>query len=172
MSNIRGRCAVSWFEWQPRCSNAAHLQAESLNQLSTGSSSDRWEWFFASSVGAAPMKQAEKVQWSVKQTCFFGTSIVNVLIGKMRQRCRDSVYHVRSLLSSVCFPLCYELIFNHHIGRVFFGLSTDSAERRGSICGHVERRHHSGRWPILCCYLLHTQGSLTEKGLSKAMGWI
>lgn len=64
------------------------------------------------------MKQAEKVQWSVKQTCFFGTSIVNVLIGKMRQRCRDSVYHVRSLLSSVCFPLSYELIFNHHIGRV------------------------------------------------------
>lgn len=55
------------------------------------------------------------------------------------------VYHTLSVLSSALWAQ-----FNHRVPCALPGLSTDSAERRGSSCGHVHCRCHSGRWPTLC----------------------
>lgn len=74
------------------------------------------------------------------------------------------VYHTLSVLSSALWAQ-----FNHRVPCALPGLSTDSAERRGSSCGHVHCRRHSGRWPTLCCFLLHIQASL--KGKAYKYGW-
>lgn len=108
------------------------------------------------------MRQAEKVQRGMKQIRSAGASIVNAIIGKNETVC-FSLSH--TICSFLCFLLSCGLIFNHHVPCTLSGLSTDSAERQGSICGHVECRHHNGRWPIfLLLFTIHS-----EKSSSKLM---
>jgi len=114
----------------------------------------------------------DAVQWSMEQTCLAGPSIVNVIIGRMRQCCRGDSVSPSHPFSLNCVLLSSGLIFNQPLHRALSGMVTESAERGGCSCGHAKRRHHNGRWPILCCYLLHTQGSLTGKTLSSdGMDW-
>lgn len=97
------------------------------------------------------MRLAENVQWRMKQTCFAGALIVNVIIGGKMRQC-DSASLSHPFFSSLCVFSSALWAHTHTLS----GLSTDSAERQGGICGHVESRHHNGRWPILCLYILHT----------------
>lgn len=57
------------------------------------------------------------------------------------------VYHTLSVLSSALWAQ-----FNHRVPCALPGLSTDSAERRGSSCGHVHCRRHSADGPLSAAF--------------------
>lgn len=96
----------------------------------------RSDFFFSSSVSHTQEASGESAVKHEADLPLVGASIVNVLVRRLRQRITS---YSSSFLGS---------LFNHHAHHTV--LSTDSAERQGGICHHVERRHHSGRWPIYC----------------------